>query len=62
MRRTQVADELLRMVAFWQQANTIGKMDRRVDKFCSRLLSEVGALGFEIEDAEVWDRERKVWR
>jgi hypothetical protein len=31
-------------------------------KSASTALSEVGALGFEIEGAEVWDRETKTWR
>jgi len=28
----------------------------------STALTEVGALGFRIEGAEVWDRKRKIWR
>ena len=30
--------------------------------WASAALSEVGALGFELEDVEVWDSESKIWR
>ena len=33
-----------------------------MDAWVSCAVSEVYALGFEIEGAEVWDRETKTWR
>jgi hypothetical protein len=35
---------------------------REWDLWASAALSEVGALGYSIEGAEVWDRAGKVWR
>ena len=33
-----------------------------IEIWAGMALSEVGALGFDMEDVEVWDRESKTWR
>jgi hypothetical protein len=48
-------DELLRMVE--TQVGLYGWLI-----WASKALSEVGALGFNLEDVEAWDRESKTWR
>ena len=47
---------------FLEDIPEIDGYDWEWDLWASAALSEVGALGFDLEDVEVWDRESKTWR